>query len=120
VIQAVANIAVLILAIDYGIYVLAIAVVLRTYLVWIYAVVVTCRLLKMSVAGYLQMFARPALGAVLACIVAQNVLHMAYDIPVVVMIAGATLAAVAVYLGAALVTMRSITNDVLALIARQA
>lgn len=120
VMQAVANIAVLILAIDYGIYVLAVAVVLRTYLVWIYAVVVTCRLLKMSVAGYLQMFARPALGAVLACIVAENVLHMAYDIPVVVMIAGATLAAVAVYLGTALVTMRSITNDVLALIARQA
>jgi teichuronic acid exporter len=118
--QAAANIAVLILVIDYGIYVLAVAVVLRTYLVWSYAVATTCRLLKMGVVEYLQMFVRPALGAVLACIVAQSVLHLTYDIPVVVMIAGASLAAAAVYLGTALVTMRSITNDVLALIARQA
>lgn len=118
--QAAANIAVLALAIDYGIYVLAVAVVLRTYLVWTYALAATCRLLDMGAAEYLKMFARPALGAALACLVAQSVLHMRYDIPVVVMIAGATLAAMAVYLGTALITMRSITNDVLALFARQA
>jgi O-antigen/teichoic acid export membrane protein len=117
--QAAANIAVLILLIDYGIYVLAVAVVLRTYLVWTYAVMMTCRLLKMRMTEYLKMFVRPALCAVLACIVAQSVLHMTYDIPAAVMIAGAMLAAVAVYLGAALITMKSITNDVLALLARQ-
>lgn len=119
VMQAAANIAILILVIDYGIYVLAAAVVLRTYLVWTYAVVSTCRLLRMGVTEYLQMFLRPALCAVLAGIVARSVLHMTYDIPVLLMIAGASLVAAAVYLGAALITMKSTANDVMALIARQ-
>lgn len=116
--QSVANIAVLSLAIDHGIYVLAIAVVVRTYVVWIYAVTTTCRLLEMRASEYLKMFVKPASGAVLACIVAQAVLHMAYEISPIVMIVGASLAAAAVYLAAALVMMRSVTSDVLSLIAR--
>lgn len=119
VMQAVANIAVLGLAVDHGIYVLAVAVVVRTYFVWTYAVVMTCRLVGMRVREYLRIFIKPALGAVLACIVARGVLHLTNDISPIAMIAGASLAAGMVYLGAALVMMRSVTNDVLALIARQ-
>ena len=117
--QAVANIAVLGFAIDHGILVLAAAVVIRTYVVWTYAVAMTCRLIDMRVLEYLRMFVKPALGAVLACIVAQGALHLTHDIPPIVMIAGASIIAGLTYFGAALITMKSVTSDVLALIARR-
>jgi len=117
--QAVANIAVLGFAIDHGIYVLAAAVVIRTYIVWGYAVVMTCRLIDIRVPEYLCMFIKPALGAALACVAAWSILHLTHGIQPIVMIAGASLAAGAIYFGAALIMMRAVTNDVLALIARR-
>lgn len=117
--QAAANIVVLGLAVEHGIYVLAIAVVARTCVVWTYALAMTCRLLDMRMRDYLRMFASPALGAVLACIVAQGVIDLAHDVPPIAMIAGASMVAGLAYFGAALITMRSVTNDVFALIARR-
>src|SRR5690606_4305023 len=87
--QAAANIVVLSLAIEHGIYVLAAAVVIRTYVVWIYAVTMTCRLIEMRVREYLRMFVTPALCAVLACVVAQGAVHLSRDVPPIAMIAGA-------------------------------
>jgi teichuronic acid exporter len=120
VLQAVANAVVLYFAIDAGIYVLAFAVVVRTYIVWMYAVIMTCRLIDIRVLDYLRIFVKPALGAVLACIVAAGVFHLAQGVPPIAMIAAATVMAGLTYVAAARLVMRSVADDVLALITRSA
>jgi len=115
--QAFMNIVVLYFAIDHGIYVLAVAVVVRTYLVWFYSVSITCRLIDMPVLGYLRIFVKPALGAVLASIVAAGALRLTHGVSPIVMILVATLMAGLTYVAAAHLIMRSVTNDVMALIA---
>lgn len=119
IVQAVANVVVLYFAIDYGIYALAIAVVVRTYIVWLYAVFITCRLIDIAISDYLRIFLKPALGAVLACLVAEGALHLVYGAPPIAMIAGATLMAGLTYVAAALLMMKPVTDDVLALIVRR-
>lgn len=117
--QAAANIVVLGIAIEHGIYVLAVAVVIRTCIIWIYAVTMACRLAGIRVLDYLGMFVMPALCAVLAGVIAQGVMHLTRDVQPVAMIAGAAVIASLAYLGAALITMKSVTSDIRALIWRR-
>ncbi|MCW5603560.1 MAG: oligosaccharide flippase family protein [Burkholderiales bacterium] len=119
VMQAAANIIVIGFAVEYGIHALALAVVIRTGVVWTYALAATCRLLGMRIRDYLGMFAGPAAGAVFAGAVAQGIVRLAQDAPPVAVLAAASAIAGAAYLGIALILMRPVAHDVLALFARR-
>lgn len=118
--QAVANILVLALAIDHGIFMLALAVVARTYLVWGYAVWMTCRLIDMPVREYLGLFLRPVLGSAAAGMVAAGVLHLLAGLPPLALVVGAGMLGGAAYLVLALAMMRPLAGELMALIARRA
>lgn len=118
-VQAVANVVTVLAVIDHGSLVLALTVVLRSYLVWGWAVRMTCDLIDMRVRDYLAILARPALGAVLAALAATGSLHAVPAMPVVVLILIATLAGATVYLGMTLATMRGMAGDVMALLRRR-
>ncbi|MFT3735059.1 MAG: oligosaccharide flippase family protein [Rhodocyclaceae bacterium] len=118
--QAAANIAVLWLVIDHGIFALAVGVVLRTSLIWLLAVKTCCRLLEMSMPAYLALFARPVLGAVLAGFVAAAALQLAGGVLPVVAIIAAVLAGAIAYLLATLLGMRPVAGDIFNLITHRA
>lgn len=116
-VQAIANGVVLFFAIDYGIYVLAGAIVVRVYLFWFVSVSMVCRLIDLSMWTYLRMFIKPALAAILAGVVAAGVLRIAQGMPPVAILLGAGLLAGLTYAAAAFLVMKPIANDAMALIA---
>jgi hypothetical protein len=76
-------------------------------------------LIGMRVLDYLRIFIKPALGAILACIVAEGAFHLAQGVPPIAMIAIATVMAGLTYVAAAHLVMRSVTDDILTLIVRR-
>lgn len=68
--QTAANIVVVLAAIDYGIVIIAGAVVVRSYCIWGFSVAMTCRLIELRIAVYLKILAWPLLWAVASGVVA--------------------------------------------------
>ena len=71
--QTVANIVVVLAAIDYGVVVIAAAVVVRSYCIWGFSAAMTCRLIDLKIPDYLKILARPLLWAIASGVVAVAV-----------------------------------------------
>lgn len=80
--QAVANVVVVLIAINYGIVIIAAAVVVRSYCIWGFSVHTTCQLIDLKIPVYLKILARPLLWAIACGVVAVTVAQMVADLNV--------------------------------------
>ena len=98
--QTAANILVVLLAIDYGVVILAAAVVVRTYCIWGLSVGMTCRLIGLEIPAYLRSLGRPLFWAVACGVVGFAVAQTVADLHVIVRLlvrAGVGIAAYALF-----------------------
>lgn len=77
--QTAGNIVVVLSFIQAGIFALALALVIKTYLIWGWSVVVSCRLLEMPVKNYLAILVKPLACSILAALAAYIALHLVGD-----------------------------------------
>lgn len=117
--QAIANIIVLYFVIDHGIFALAVAVVLRTASIWLWAVQLSCKLIAMRMRDYLGLFVKPVFSAILAGITAACTLQLMHGAPALLAMLCAALAGLLIYALAAWAAMKSVTSELLALIAQR-
>ena len=80
--QAAANVVVVLIAINYGIVIIAAAVVVRSYCIWGFSVHTTCQLIDLKIPLYLKILARPLLWAIACGVVAVTVAQMVADLNV--------------------------------------
>lgn len=116
VVQAVANVVVSLIAIRYGVYVLAVALVLRTYAIWGWAVLMTCRVVGLPPLAYLMSLLPAVSCAILAGGAAWGVSHAAAGWPEPAGLLAAGAAGMALYLAASAMLQRSTLREVRQLI----